>query len=92
MAKAKHREDRWKFIEIVWHDAISASTWCEAPETDAHELPDAAHILTRGWLVRETTRSLTLAASVDQDRSKRSVGDVITIPKGCIESRRELAI
>lgn len=78
---------QWIFVEVEWVDAKSDATWC-----GHDELPNTARILTRGWLVRETDRCLTLAASVDMDESQRQVGEVITIPKGCVEIMRELGV
>jgi hypothetical protein len=84
---ARKRKDEWKFVEVVWHDATADSAWC-----DEGDLPDLTVIVSRGWLCRETERAVTLAASIGGSKTKAEVGEVITIPRGCIATVRELKV
>ena len=75
----------WKFVEIVWIDARSDSSWCKG-----EDLPDVAPVQTRGWLVRKTAKCVTIAASQGMDNEDPDIGEVITIPRGTIETIKEL--
>lgn len=81
----KKRVDPWLFVEVIWHDATSDSSW--VTESD---LPNLTRIQSRGWLCRKTRLCITLASSVDPSGQQTVVGEVITIPRGCVESITEL--
>jgi hypothetical protein len=85
---ARRTASPWKFYEVTWHDATSENAWV------GHDaLPDVSVFVTRGWLVRKTTRCLTLAATITGEATAKSdVGEVITIPRGCVVSMKELNV
>jgi len=80
----------WPYVEVQWHDATSESCWRSAGLND--DLPNASAIITRGWLVRTTKVCITIAASVAAINPKQGeknavdVGEIITIPRGCVLS------
>lgn len=74
------------FLEIEWTDATSNDGW-----VDVGEEIDIEHIVTRGWLIKETEVYVTLAGSIYKKDAK-TVGSTMTIPVGMIVSRRELRI
>jgi hypothetical protein len=64
---------------VIWEDsAAPCDTWIAE-----EELPDTAIIVTRGWLVKDTKRSLKLAASCAywEDTGKWIFGEQVTIPR-----------
>ena len=64
---------------MIWEDsAAPCDTWIAE-----EELPDTAIIITRGWLVKDTKRSLKLAASCAywEDTGKWIFGEQVTIPR-----------
>lgn len=76
------------FIEVHWDDAHCVATW-ETKST----LPKVAKCVTRGWLVHEDKKGVTLAATYsgssgpdDEDQ----YGGIETIPAGCITKRKTL--
>lgn len=75
----------WPYVEVQWHDATSESNW-----KSHDDLPNTSAIITRGWLVRSTKNCVTIAGSVaaidpkENIDSKVDVGEIITIPRGCI--------
>lgn len=77
----------WKFVEIHWHDAAEADdAWVRE-----EELPGPAHVVTRGWLLKEEDDHLVIGASIISDRDEKwTFGDVCVIPKGMIKKRRTI--
>ena len=76
----------WKFVKIEWEDAASESAWI----TEKH-LPDLAKFITIGWLVQETDRRMTIAASYGVTKDgEMQVGECISIPRACVLSVQEL--
>ncbi|WP_045368358.1 hypothetical protein [Methyloceanibacter caenitepidi] len=75
------------FVEVRWLDIKGSAEWHAVSE-----LPTPARCVTRGWVIREDKRDLTLAASLIEPEpgEDESVGDVTVIPKGCITSRKKL--
>lgn len=68
----------WKFVEVAWEDsAAPCDTW-----TAEADLPDAAIIVTRGWLVKETKRCVKLAASCAywEETQRWIFGEQVSIP------------
>lgn len=69
----------WPFVEVVWEDSsASHDTWILE-----EEMPDTAIIISRGWLVKETKRSVKIAASCAhwESTNKWIFGEHVTIPK-----------
>jgi hypothetical protein len=75
----------YKFVSIIWNDAHSTSGW-----TGQKKLPDVSTIVSRGWVIEEGKKYVKLAASLTLDEDKPEFGEAITIPKGCIVSRRRI--
>lgn len=77
----------WPFVEVHWHDATSESTW-----KSQQDLPEVSGIVTRGWLVRHTKKSITIASSLgvvddrgdEEEPDKIDCGEIVTIPRGCV--------
>ncbi len=84
----------WPYVEVQWHDATSESQW-----KSSDNLPNVSAIITRGWLVRQTKRCITVAGSVgaidekpDGEIASLDVGEIITIPRGCVIDIFELKV
>ena len=77
----------WLFVEIVWHDAISDNSWCSVPDTK-----ELACITTRGWLIKKTPKAVTIAATYGGDEEDLEVNQILTIPRGWLESVTEIEI
>lgn len=75
-----------KFVEVVWLDAASHEGWVEV---DGDNEP--MQIITRGWLIKETSTYIMLAASLQVDVAA-TVGSTQIIPLGMIVSQRELKV
>jgi len=78
----------WPFVEVIWEDSSSN----QASWTSEDELPDEAIIVSRGWLVKKTKRSVKLAASMANwgDPKKWEFGEVVTIPHSAIIKQTQL--
>lgn len=77
------------FVEVVWDDAVSNS----ASWVTTEEIAGPEQVITRGWLVKETAKAVTLAGSVANEAvDNETVGNTMTIPRGMIVSRRELKL
>ncbi|SRR6266403_1430523 len=74
------------FMEIVWEDASSNDGW--SSQSDDHETET---VITRGWVVKQTDKSITLAGSVGPTKDD-TFGSTQTIPCGMIVSKRELKV
>ena len=74
-----------KFVEIVWDDASAVDSW-RTPD----DLPALARIVTRGWLVVDDEEKVTTAGSYQEGEDM--VGEIITIPRGCVVSLRVLDV
>lgn len=70
---------------ISWNDTRSCSEWREPDE----HLPHAV-IHTCGWITLDTPKYVTIVASIDDDGE--FVGDVLTIPRGCIKTIKRLGV
>lgn len=88
----KTDDQPWKYVEVDWIDAVSENAW-----TAAGECPCVANIKTRGWLVKKDKNSITIAGTItilddgeEEDEDKIDVGEIITIPRGCINGIYEL--
>jgi hypothetical protein len=89
MGKTKKYAPPYPFVEIVWDDAASNSaTWIEPSD-----ITGPKQVITRGWLVKETDKAVSVAGSVANEViENETVGNTMTIPKGMIVSRRELRL
>jgi hypothetical protein len=87
--KDKKYKPPYKFVEIVWDDAASNSeTWVQPKDVTAPE-----QVITRGWLIRDEPKFVTVASSVsNEDLDEDHVGNTIAIPRGMIETMRELKL
>lgn len=74
------------FLIIEWHDATSNDGWT-SPDADV----DVEHIVSAGWLIKETEIYVTIAGSIYRN-SPSTIGSTMTIPKGMIVSRKEVKI
>ena len=77
----------WVFVEAAWNDANSTCDWCSLTA-----LPKLTPVITRGWLVSDTADTVTLAGSYQWSNDQHDVGEVISIPRGCLVSLTELPI
>lgn len=77
---------RGRLMVVTWRDSVTLGRggWKNAGEVATLE---PALIETVGWVLRETSLSLTLAASWDDD-SEPHVEGHMCIPKGCIVKKR----
>jgi hypothetical protein len=83
--------NKWpfKFVEVVWEDTHSDARWRRSKEPLE---PIVVHH--RGWLIVELKKSITVAGSIlgaPMD-GEFDVGDVTTIPRGCIVSITDLGV
>lgn len=74
------------FLIIEWQDATSNDGWT-SPDADV----DVEHIVSAGWLIKETDVYITIAGSIYRN-SPSTIGSTMTIPKGMIVSRKEVKI
>lgn len=67
-----------KFVEVKWLDSSSTGTW-----SSIKDLAEPIEILTRGWLVRDEEKYVTLAGSryANPGYDQEMFGEHITIPK-----------
>jgi hypothetical protein len=76
------------FVHVVWRDSTSDARWCKMKE-----LPKCTEITSRGWLLIDNEDAITIAATLgaflDGDHA---VGEVTTIPRGCIKSIEVLKV
>lgn len=70
----------WKYVEVDWADAVSSLKWA-----DNGKFPSPQTFTTRGWLVFETLDHIVLAGTVGWDIDLWIYGEVISLPRGCIE-------
>lgn len=82
-------EPPYKFVEIIWDDAASnAKTWVEIAD-----IAVPAPVITRGWLVRDDPKYVSVASSVaNEELEKDAVGNTMTVPRGMIVTMRELKV
>lgn len=70
----------WPRVEVTWLDTVHEDdTWIK-PE----DFPLPAVCYTRGWLIKEGEDFIVIAGTIDENGEKSSVGDVNTIPRGCV--------
>lgn len=74
------------FMEVVWDDAVSNDGWVSVDEDAQPE-----RIVSRGWLIKETSSYLLLAGAL-YERHGNTIGSTQTIPTGMIVSRRKLKV
>ncbi len=69
---------KFKFVEVAWMDAVSVANW-----RSFDDLPEIVMCVNRGWVVRETDKSITLAGSLmfNGANAVSLIGDVTVIPK-----------
>ena len=73
------------FVEILWDDAISSDDW-----DDLEDIPRVRRMRSRGWIVGEDARGITLAATLDEEHKPPRFTNEIAIPFGCIVEMRAL--
>lgn len=82
-----------KLLLIKWYDTTSWAGWRTL--TAAKELEPVVNI-TVGWLIQDTSRFLTLAASYNEtpamEAEEELVSDVWVLPKAWVFSMEELGI
>jgi len=74
-----------KLLEIIWTDACGGDGWIEQADLKKKEL---SIIVTVGFLVRETDKSITLTMCDDKDHEM--YGAYMVIPKINIKKKRIL--
>jgi hypothetical protein len=67
---------KWKFVEVFWVDSSNSNDWAELSD-----IPDVVEMVTRGWLIRESERAITLAATYYSIGEVHKFGEYITIPR-----------
>jgi len=73
----------FKCVEVLWEDACSSGEgW-----TRARDLPTPQNMTTRGWLAKEEPGYVVMAGTYYGDDM---FGEVICIPRCCIQSIMEL--
>lgn len=76
-----------KLVEIVWHDILdSGSDWVHG-----EEMPKPVTVKTVGYIVEKKKSHITLTRDFYHLDGKRTLGGIITIPKGVIMQINELA-
>lgn len=78
------KEKKDQLMLVKWVDAGLTSEWCHRDEIDH----GGAQITSAGFVIHETSKSMTLSLSI-QDGTPRVSGS-LTIPKGWIKSKRKL--
>ena len=77
------------FEEIRWDDTVNNSDWLASDD-----LPHVRTMISRGWVVFEDAREVTLASTLDPEGDNadgnHAMTGIISIPKGCIVGRREI--
>jgi len=68
----------FKFVEVKWLDSTSH---CSDGWSEIKDIPEVSKITTRGWLVKESEDSVSLAGSHYDDDGTSMVGEYITIPR-----------
>ncbi len=76
---------RWRFAEIVWNDANASSDWDKL-----EDIPRSRQMITRGWIISEDKRGITVAATLDLEGPEEQFSESIAIPFGCIVEIREV--
>jgi len=71
-------------VRVVWYDASSEPEWIDVLNI-SHDGP--IKCITTGWVVRERVTHIKIAQSV---ASNGKVHHVLTIPKSCIHSFRDM--
>lgn len=78
----------YRLIEVLWRDSVSGTGWLK--KADAQGWVDDDYLIRSvGYVYSEDTLALTLAQS-RVDRKNGDICGLISIPKGCIISRRLL--
>ena len=68
---------RQRRVCVHWNDAMHEQGWKWPP--DPHAFPN--RIVTTGYVLRKTAKTIEVAQSVAE---AGSVGDVLSIPLGCV--------
>lgn len=76
----KRRKLVGRFVEVKWWDAKSEATWLRYRGKKWEEMA-ASPCTTRGWVVKETARAISLAGTISHDGGKWDFSEVITIPR-----------
>lgn len=77
---------KYKLIYLEWVDACGQGEWLEPREGYNF---DPMKVTTCGWLVKETSKSITITHTFsDHDH----INGYITIPKGWITKRRNVKL
>ena len=85
---ARNGKPNWPFVEVIWVDSVSDSKW-----RALGSLPELATIQSRGWLIIRDKKKVTIAATRGgYTDGTEAVGEVTTIPRGCIRSIKELKV
>ena len=70
-----------RFVEVRWHDTISIATWTTRKDIVTEAKTPA--FVSRGWLMIDNERQVTLAATIS-DQNDADIGDVVSIPRGAV--------
>jgi len=82
----RKKKDAWKFIEVRWIDSMSVHGW-----VSEGQLPSAADMVTRGWLVRENDKEIVVAGTHYESDGAPMFGETIAIPRATFTRKlREL--
>lgn len=75
----------WKYVEVEWSDPVSTVKWVESMNP-----PPPQKCLTRGWLVEDGLDFIVLVGTVSDDDDHWSWSEVLSLPRGCVDSLVEL--
>lgn len=76
----------YPLVLVNWSDIQSD----DGPWVDMKEIPEYMPVVveTAGWLITDAEKYITLVSTLSED--KEFTGSVCSIPKGCINSVREI--
>lgn len=87
------RKIPFRFVEVLWEDAASHNaSWADLEEVEKDGI-GTVMVLTRGWLIKERERYVSIAGSVfADDEDSEQVGNITSIPRGMIRHIKDLKI
>ena len=86
MLKGKKGKSPYHKEEVKWIDSCSSSTW-----KTSEDIQEPVLCYTSGYVVKDTKLYVTIAASICLfTDDNHHISDQISIPKGCIVSRKKI--
>lgn len=84
--KRKERPKKQEILLVTWVDSCGDSGWKSSDDLEVH----LAHCQTVGFFVKETKKAIALALNRSTKNGFAPYGEIISIPKACITSKRVL--